>query len=277
MIKAAVKSTKVSFSQHFDMLFASIFRWFMSHYIEWHVCQQFCAFKKAGSALRYTHVHLLTPNNGKATGLGHDDETEIDHEAHAAIGDEDGTRTQAENDESKGLRKFTWMTAYFHQGTADGECDEGFSRVKCKCSGGEGQSEEVWVCYTLDHDTFTRWYESIRWTHQTGRYAYPYTGVGRDPSTFRLQRLPCNSSIVLRTVEFTPVTNCDGWGGPGDGENQLVQTARASLQQAFARISCEGNCVKTKVETFRGWKCGQTPHGQEAEAVVQWTVTCKRP
>ncbi len=264
-----------------QMLFGSLIRWFIRFYIEWHVCRQFCAFKKAGSSLRYTHVHLLGKNDSGATGLGHDDETGVNDDGHAAVTDKEGTRTQAETEASRALRKFTWMTAYFHQGTADGECEDGFTRVKCKCSAsegqGEGESRDVWVCYTLDHSVFMRWYESIRWTNRAGRYGYPYTGVGVDPDSFPPKTVPCGSSIVIRSVEFQRVTNCDGFGGAGDGENQLIQTARARLQLAFDRISCDGNCVKSKEETFRGWKCGTTPFGLEAEAVVQWTVMCKQP
>lgn len=259
------------------MLFASLIRWLIFRYIDWHVCRQFCAFKKAGSELRYTHVHLLRTNSDKVTGLGHDDETNLDDEGHAVITDNNGTRAQTDDDESIRLRNFTLFTAYFHQGSPDGECDEGFMRVKCKCSGGEGQPEDVWVCYTLDHNTFMRWYEANKWEHKTGRYAYPYTGVGQDLTTFKPRTLRCGSSMVLNQIEFTPVTNCEGLGGPDDGENQLVQAARARLQQAFDKISCEGNCVKSKVETFRGWMCFITPEDLRAKAVVQWTVTCTHP
>lgn len=259
------------------MPFASLIRWLLDLYIDWHVCRQFCAFRKADSNLKYTHVHLLRRNPRKVTGLGHDDETNLDDEGHAAVTDSNGTRTQVDDAASIALRDFTLFTAYFHEGTADGECDEGFRRIRCKCARREGPPEDIWVCYTLDHKVFTRWYESQIWEQKVGRYAYPHVGVGVDVSRFAPMTLRCGTSVVLRNEDFKAVTNCAGFGGPGDGENQMIQDARARLEQAYARISCSDNCIKSKVETFRGWMCVITPEGLRARTVVQWTVTCSQP
>ena len=63
-----------------------IWKW----WVERLVCLHFCKFKAAGSTLAYTHVHILDGNPAKASGLGHDDETNTDNKGHTTVSGPDG-------------------------------------------------------------------------------------------------------------------------------------------------------------------------------------------
>jgi hypothetical protein len=262
-----------------SFLFYSLISWLMDFYIRRLVCLQFCAFKKAGSNFSYTHVHLLRKNDRQAAGLGHDDAVPNDHEGHVVVTDKDGTKSQAEDEGSMALRDFeTSLTAYFHQKTGEGDCEDGYRSFKCTCARGEGETEEVWVCYTLDYRIFMQRYETLEFPNKIGKYVYPYEGVGVDLSHFRLE-LACGSSVVLRCVQRkSHLPSCDGWGGPADGENQLIKDARTQLQKAVDQIKCGEGCTKSARETFKAWRCVDTKlDGLMAHVSVQWTVECKRP
>jgi hypothetical protein len=251
-----------------------LLRLFWRWYVERIVCLHFCKFKESGSDLIYTHVHILPENPGKATGLGHDDHTNTTDKGHATVSDGDGVRIGPEDERSMGLRDLHYMaTAYFHAATGDGECPDEFLRVKCKCGG-----QDVWVCYTMDHDVFQGWYDARQWTNHQGKYAYPNTPAAL-VDEHRPGVIDCGSSVVISQFELDKETSCNGFGGPGDGENPLIVEARSKLQLAMDKIACGSGCTKSTTETFRGWKCGPDQPGGFllAEAVVQWTIECKSP
>ena len=139
------------------------------------VCQHFCTFKAGGSALRYTHVHLLfkggvgANNPGGYTGVGHDDETAPDDPKHNTVsqGKTVGFKTKAEipvpwdapippggpspTIYPSDLRAWTPVTAYFIDAPLEGEhCPPGFWRLRCGCGD---------ACVTMDHATWERWYQ----------------------------------------------------------------------------------------------------------------------
>jgi len=51
------------------------------------------------------------------------------------------------------------------------------------------------------------------------------------------------------------VDNCKGLLGPKDGNNRLVQNARANANKTADKIPCAGGCVKHVVEIWHGWEC----------------------
>ena len=255
-------------------LFARLWRW----YVERLVCLHFCTFKEAGSDLTYVHVHVLGPNPGKKTGLGHDDETNVDDPGHVTVSDADGTTTvSAETAATTGLRQGYLGTAYFIEGSAGGPCPPGFRRIRCRCSTAEGP-QDVWVCYTMEHQGWEGWHQGQKYPDRTGNFVEPSIHeqlVGdRTPGT-----VACGASVVLLAYDFERVPDCSNHTGPNAGENPLVQEARRKLQAAVDKIQCEAGCRVSHTETFKGWKCERIsgPSGLlEASAAVQWTVRCSR-
>jgi hypothetical protein len=240
------------------------------------VCLHFCAFRRAGSNLRDTHVHFLPPNPKNISGLGHDDETDNTNKGHVSVSDKDGCKVSAEDDDTMALRVYeSSLTAYFHPADADGTCDKDFRRIRCRCRNAEGPQENVWVCYTFDHRAWRRWYDEVRWTNRTGRYELDATQVANIPQG---KTLDCPSSILIEASDTKNVPNCTGYGA-ADKNNPLLTAARAELQQAANRITCTGPCTKgAPTETFVGWRCGQDREDGpfSAEAKVQWRVECKK-
>ncbi len=248
------------------------------------VCMHFCKFRKAGSSLKYTHVHLYDAPDG-VNGVGHDDERKSpSHPHHTTI----SRRNKCDFHKNQPGRNGTakpylhptgklGLTAYFHE-CDNQECPPGYKRIKCKCEDEERVTEEIWVCYTLDYDTFRRWYESQKWDNRDGSYEYPSTNIsGTVPTS-----IPCDSSIILhkfKSYRINPPADCTGYGGPQDGMNPLIEKIRLELIAATDKISCEGSCQKSVTEVFSGWKCYsvQDSTGQywSAEALVQWKVMCK--
>ncbi len=187
------------------------------------VCMHFCKFRKAGSSLKYTHVHLYDAPDG-VNGVGHDDERKPSHPHHTTISRRNKCDFHKNRPGTNGTTK-----AYFHPTGAKGreayfhecdnqECPPGYKRIKCKCGDEEKVTEEIWVCYTLDHDTFWRWYYPQRWDNRKGSYEYPSTNIsGTVPTS-----IPCDSSIILRNFKsyrINPPADCTGYGGPQDGMN----------------------------------------------------------
>ena len=246
-------------------------RWLWQRYLDRLACAHFCAFKAAGSTLQNTHVHVLPTNPAGATGLGHDDETNNNDPGHTTVSDAAGSvgGAQAEDDASLALRQQPYMvTLYFHE-SADAGCPPGWRRVRCRCGGAD-----VWVCYTTDHPEFDSWYAEQQWPHRVGRYARRPTPAvvvtDASPGT-----LGCPGTTAMWAFHGAVVPSCDDYGGPDDGENPVVDVARATLQAAVDRIGCASPCTKTVTETFRGWRCKKTVIGTfVAEAHVQWTVHC---
>jgi len=243
------------------------------------VCMHFCKFRKAGSSLKYTHVHLYDAPDG-VNGVGHDDERKNpSHPHHTTISRRNKCDFRKNRSGTNGKTKAYFhptgakgLEAYFHE-CDNQECPPGYKRIKCKC--GERETEEIWVCYTLDHDTFWRWYYPQRWDNRDGSYEYPISGTV--PTS-----IPCDSSVILekfKSKKINPPADCTGYGGPQDGDNPLIEEIRKELKATADKISCEGSCQKSVTEAFRGWKCysvqGPTSQYWSAEALVQWKVMCK--
>ena len=252
-------------------IFRRLLEWLWRYYVGRLVCLHYCAFARAGSSLRYTHVHVLRRNAAGATGLGHDDETGNNDPGHASVSKDGTCTTQAEDAASMALRNAGYLgTAYFHEGDPAGEAEEGFMRIACRCGG-----EEVIVCYTMDFPVFERWYEEQKWRNRTGRYA----GRARHTSEIAAPShdLTCGTTIVIQHVAVRTVPDCAGFATSADGDNDVVREARDAVRLAYDRIRCIGPCSKSHSETFRGWRCVPEPSPSApvvAAAIVQWTVVC---
>lgn len=249
-------------------LLLRLLRWLWLRYLDWLVCLHFCAFRRAGSAMKYTHVHVLGDNPQNATGLGHDDETNVGDPGHASVSIGGECTTQAENDASMALRQAPYLaTAYFHPCPDAQDEPPGFRRIRCRCG-----DEDIWVCYTLDHDVFWAWYQEQKWDNRLGTYAYPETAAALIAEG---HALGCPDTLVLVQHEVERVPDCTGFG-PTDADNALIRQARVELQTAVDRISCASGCQKRVTENFRGWMCVPTvfPDIWHARAVVQWRVEC---
>ena len=110
-------------------LLARLWQWYVERLVGIH----YCKFKEAGSDLQYVHVHILGPNRGRRTGLGHDDHTGTEDSGHVAVSDSKGGCTiSAETPATRALRRGYLGTAYFIE-SADGECPPGFTRIRVKC------------------------------------------------------------------------------------------------------------------------------------------------
>ena len=246
-----------------------VLRWLWRRYLDRLVCLHYCAFRGAGSDLKYTHVHVLPNNPQGASGLGHDDHTNNNAPGHAAVSTNGNCQTQAENPATMALRQLKYLaTAYFHT-CAEGEIPQGYRRIRCRCG-----EETVWVCYTLDHEMFQRWYDEQRYTHRRGTYTYPNFNARLLPEGTS-RELKCPESLVLTQFDWEGVADCSGFG-PADADNAVVQRARAELQAALARLSCASGCQQRATETFSGWTCKATtnPARWEVSVAVQWRVEC---
>lgn len=88
------------------------------------------------------------------------------------------------------------------------------------------------------------------------------------------RRIACGKQIVIYSSWAQFVAACAGFGGPNDGNNAAVQTARANGKAVANRILCEKGCDKEVVEIWRGWSC--RPEGARfvASAAVELLVRC---
>lgn len=252
-------------------IFRRLLEWLWDFHVARLVCLHYCAFVRAGSTLRYTHVHVLRRNAAGATGLGHDDETDNTDPGHASVSKGGTCTTQAEDAASMALRGVGYLgTAYFHEGDPSGESEEGFTRIACRCGG-----EATVVCYTMDYLVFKRWYDEQKWRNRTGRLA---SGALRTSYIAAPEHvLPCGTTIVIEHFAIRNVAACAGYATSADGGNDVVREARDAVRAAYDRIRCFGSCNKSYTVTFTGWKCAQDspPSGPwVATAKVQWTVVC---
>jgi hypothetical protein len=263
-----------------------ILRWIIKCHIERIVCLHFCRFKEGGSDLGYTHVHILSSNPSGATGVGHDDHTSPDDPKHNTISDAGGctfkkkTEIQiveqgAEESETiyshnLGAKEFT--TAYFHECADEGDCPRGYTRIRCHCRGKDGRIVQRCVCYTLDHDTFQRWYEERRWDNRIGEYRYPSLNVAGEVP----QRIACGKTITLYRFTIEVVSDCSDYSGASASNNPLLRAIEQELRAAAGRIGCEGQCQPRHREIWRGWKCENLGGGIfHASAAMQWEIKCE--
>jgi len=91
------------------------------------------------------------------------------------------------------------------------------------------------------------------------------------------EQIDCGKQIVIYSSRGAFVAACAGFGGPNDGNNALIQSARANARAVAKQIDCEKGCEKQILEIWRGWSCG--PDGQRffATAAVELLVRCVEP
>ncbi len=139
-------------------------------------CEHACLFKQAGSNFHYVHVHVLhrapgVRNPRMWTGLGHDDETNPNHPNHNTVSGPTGAgfMTPAQVPPPAGgwlfgapnpntgiapidLEAASFFDIYLALSDVEGQCPEGFSRIRCDC--GE-------FCMTTNREAWDAWYADI--------------------------------------------------------------------------------------------------------------------
>ena len=156
-------------------------------------------------------------------------------------------------------------TAYFHQANANGECPNDFTRIKCRCRNAAGAIEEVWVCYTMDHDVFQRWYDAQRWDDRSGEYRLGSLNIaGGVPD-----QIPCATSLILSRFGVKVVPNCADYSlgqlpmtTPFSGKSSRsfamplpASVAMANASRVIRRPGAVGNARRSATRSMQGRPC----------------------
>jgi hypothetical protein len=88
------------------------------------------------------------------------------------------------------------------------------------------------------------------------------------------QSLPCPSTYVIYSSWAENVGNCQGFGGPNDGNNRVVAVARQNAQAVADGIECDDECNKQVREIWKGWDCFIDVIGTIARAAVEIEISC---
>ena len=109
-----------------------------------------------------------------------------------------------------------------------------------------------------------------------GNYAEPDIVIpgGEVPGDYPRQ-IACETHLVIYSSWADFVPNCAGYGGPGGGNNAIVQQALANAQAVAATIKCDGDCIKRVSELWRGWDCGPEGGKSVAFGAVELVVVCQ--
>lgn len=84
----------------------------------------------------------------------------------------------------------------------------------------------------------------------------------------------CPGEYVIYSSWAKVVQNCNGFGGPNDGNNAVVRRALRNANAVAARIDCESDCQKVVGEIWRGWSCGGNPNPIVAIGAVEVKIAC---
>ena len=85
----------------------------------------------------------------------------------------------------------------------------------------------------------------------------------------------CPGSLVIYSSWAKVVPNCNGFGGPGAGNNAVVNQALQNANAVAARIPCAKGCAKHVFEIWRGWSCGGNPQPIVAMGAVEVKIECR--
>ena len=89
------------------------------------------------------------------------------------------------------------------------------------------------------------------------------------------QSLRCPSTYVIYSSALEFVGNCQGFGGPNDGNNRVVLKARQTALNVANGIACRGDCERQVDDIWQGWSCGaDVPNRFSAFAAVEIKVSC---
>ncbi|MGQ0568449.1 MAG: hypothetical protein ACT4P5_02795 [Armatimonadota bacterium] len=111
--------------------------------------------------------------------------------------------------------------------------------------------------------------------NQSGNYEPPdlivVAGVPQRPPPHEID---CPGEFVVYASAAAVVDNCNGLGGPNDGNSRLVQLAIARATGVAARIDCKEGCTPRIEVIWRGWSCGPFDDRLFATAAAEVKVVC---
>jgi hypothetical protein len=110
---------------------------------------------------------------------------------------------------------------------------------------------------------------------EQGTYEDPGVVVAGGVVPILPPNVPCPGSLVIYSSWAIVVPNCNGFGGPGAGNNAVVNTALQNANAVAAQIPCADNCPKRVFEIWRGWRCGGNPQPIVAMAAVEVKIECR--
>lgn len=85
----------------------------------------------------------------------------------------------------------------------------------------------------------------------------------------------CPASLVIYSSWAQVVPNCNGFAGPGAGNNAVVARALANANAVAAQVPCADDCKKHVFEIWRGWHCGGNPQPIVATGAVEVKIECR--
>ena len=111
---------------------------------------------------------------------------------------------------------------------------------------------------------------------QEGDYEEPGLIIpgGRVPKNLP-QQVGCPGTLVIYSSWAEAVPNCNGFKGPGAGNNAVVARARRNAVAVAKRIACKDPCAKTVVEIWSGWDCGGNPWPIVAIGAIELKIICQ--
>ena len=108
-----------------------------------------------------------------------------------------------------------------------------------------------------------------------GTYEFPDLYIaGGKPKGPIPQSLRCPSTYVIYSSAAEFVGNCQGLGGPNDGNNRVVRRALQSANRVASGISCQGDCEPIVDDIWRGWNCSPDGNRFFAIAAVEVKISC---
>jgi hypothetical protein len=110
--------------------------------------------------------------------------------------------------------------------------------------------------------------------HQ-GTYEEPDVVIAGGEVPLLPQDVPCPGSLVIYSSWAEVVANCNGFAGPGAGNNAVVARALKNAKAVAALIPCDDGCQKTVAEIWRGWSCGGNPQPIVATGAVELKIECR--
>jgi hypothetical protein len=112
---------------------------------------------------------------------------------------------------------------------------------------------------------------------EQGTYEEPGVIVAGGQVPVLPANVPCPGSLVIYSSWAQVVPNCNGFAGPGAGNNAVVARALQNANAVAAQIPCADDCKKHTFEIWRGWHCGGIgiPQQLRATAAVEVKIECR--
>jgi hypothetical protein len=110
---------------------------------------------------------------------------------------------------------------------------------------------------------------------EKGDYEDPDVIVAAGEVPILPPNVTCPGSLVIYSSWAEVVPNCNGFGGPGAGNNAVVARALQNAMAVVEQIPCADDCPKHAAEIWRGWSCGGNPRPILAIGAVEVKIVCR--